>query len=131
MFMLLQRAAPSVMYNSLAAVVGLSANVMALVTASFLGRSLSVMPEARRLVQDGPYGIVRHPLYLCELDRRNAGHRRCRRRACAFEPPFGRAATRRRARGVGISPRQPQSRNGEHRSFAGADPALSLDGGCA
>jgi protein-S-isoprenylcysteine O-methyltransferase Ste14 len=31
-----------------------------------LGRSFSVMPEARRLVTDGPYASVRHPLYLAE-----------------------------------------------------------------
>jgi protein-S-isoprenylcysteine O-methyltransferase Ste14 len=29
-----------------------------------LGRSLSVMPEARKLVISGLYGRIRHPLYL-------------------------------------------------------------------
>jgi protein-S-isoprenylcysteine O-methyltransferase Ste14 len=31
-----------------------------------LGRSISLLPEARRLVTDGPYGWVRHPLYVGE-----------------------------------------------------------------
>jgi len=31
-----------------------------------LGRSLSVMPEARRLVTEGLYARIRHPLYLAE-----------------------------------------------------------------
>jgi len=31
-----------------------------------LGRSFSLMPEARRLVTNGPYASVRHPLYLGE-----------------------------------------------------------------
>ncbi len=33
---------------------------------SWLGRSFSIMPEARKLVSKGPYAIVRHPLYVTE-----------------------------------------------------------------
>ena len=32
-----------------------------------LGRSISIVPEARRLVTWGPYALVRHPLYLGEI----------------------------------------------------------------
>jgi protein-S-isoprenylcysteine O-methyltransferase Ste14 len=67
LFMLLQRAPPNVVVNALAVAVSLAANIMSVVIVSFLGRSLSVMPETRILVQNGPYGVVRHPLYLCEM----------------------------------------------------------------
>ena len=32
----------------------------------WLGRSLSIMAEARKLVTTGPYALVRHPLYVAE-----------------------------------------------------------------
>ena len=44
-------------------VVGLAYALWSLV---YLQRSFSILPEARRLVTGGPYGLSRHPLYLGE-----------------------------------------------------------------
>jgi protein-S-isoprenylcysteine O-methyltransferase Ste14 len=39
---------------------------LSLLVLARLGRSFSVVPQARKLVTGGPYALVRHPLYLCE-----------------------------------------------------------------
>ena len=46
------------------ATLGLAYSVWGLV---YLRRSFSIIPEARRLVTGGPYGMSRHPLYLGEI----------------------------------------------------------------
>jgi protein-S-isoprenylcysteine O-methyltransferase Ste14 len=40
--------------------------MMMLVTVRHLGRSFSLLPQARSVVQTGPYRWVKHPLYLSE-----------------------------------------------------------------
>lgn len=49
--------------STLLIIVGTSLSVYCLY---FLGRSFSIMATARRLVTHGPFGVVRHPLYLAE-----------------------------------------------------------------
>jgi protein-S-isoprenylcysteine O-methyltransferase Ste14 len=44
--------------------VGSAGSVVAL---SNLGKSFSIMPEARKLVTGGPYALARHPLYAAEM----------------------------------------------------------------
>jgi protein-S-isoprenylcysteine O-methyltransferase Ste14 len=44
----------------------LGGNVLMLVVALRLGRSFSIVPQARKLVTNGPYAVIRHPLYLAE-----------------------------------------------------------------
>jgi protein-S-isoprenylcysteine O-methyltransferase Ste14 len=45
----------------------LVATSLCIVVLRWLGKSFSILAEARQLVTDGPYRIVRHPLYLCEM----------------------------------------------------------------
>jgi protein-S-isoprenylcysteine O-methyltransferase Ste14 len=45
----------------------LSGNAIAIYCLSHLGRSFSIMPEAREFVTSGLYRYLRHPLYLAEM----------------------------------------------------------------
>jgi protein-S-isoprenylcysteine O-methyltransferase Ste14 len=63
---LLDRAPGSVAINATSAGLILLGNYLSIVSVLSLGRSLSIMPEARRLVVTGPYRLVRHPLYAAE-----------------------------------------------------------------
>jgi protein-S-isoprenylcysteine O-methyltransferase Ste14 len=45
----------------------MAGNAFCAFTINHLGRSFSIMAEARKVVSTGPYAFVRHPLYLAEL----------------------------------------------------------------
>ncbi len=49
--------------SNLLMIIGVAGSLWSL---HFLGRSFAVMAAARELVTGGPYGLVRHPLYLFE-----------------------------------------------------------------
>ncbi len=51
----------------LASLVTISGIALALSSLSALGRSFSIIPQARSLVRTGPYKLVRHPIYLGEM----------------------------------------------------------------
>jgi protein-S-isoprenylcysteine O-methyltransferase Ste14 len=64
--MLFPRAAPDVAWDTASLGLLLAGHFVCAVALTQLGRSFSVMPEARLLVTSGIYSRIRHPLYLAE-----------------------------------------------------------------
>lgn len=65
-FLALPRAAPGLVLTSLGTALTAAGMAGAILVVSWLGRSFSIFPQARRIVVAGPYRLVRHPLYLAE-----------------------------------------------------------------
>lgn len=67
MLVVLIPAPDPVLAQSIAGLVLISTgSILSIVSVSFLGRSFSIMAEARELVTTGVYSLVRHPLYVAE-----------------------------------------------------------------
>ena len=66
LLLLMPRTPASLAWDALSTFLILTGSTLCILVVLDLGRSLSVMPEARRLVTDGWYRRIRHPLYLFE-----------------------------------------------------------------
>lgn len=66
LLLLVDRAGSEPWIDMASATLLLVGNYLCIVTLLHLGRSISIMAEARRLVTSGPYSIIRHPLYFAE-----------------------------------------------------------------
>jgi protein-S-isoprenylcysteine O-methyltransferase Ste14 len=60
------RAASDPLWDAASALIVIAGSILAMLSLLDLGRSLSIMPEARQLVTRGLYQQIRHPLYLAE-----------------------------------------------------------------
>ncbi len=58
---------PPTFIRDISAPLALGAFALGVYGLLYLRRSLSIIPEARRLVTGGPYRFVRHPLYAAEI----------------------------------------------------------------
>lgn len=65
-WMLFAAADASRLQRLVSAALILTGSILMVVVVEYLGRSFSIVPQARKLVRTGPYALVRNPLYLVE-----------------------------------------------------------------